>query len=96
MGLMVVGMSGVPLLASLQWWTTRGPCATTGREVARAMLWYCQRTWGRLLLHTFDQGYAGFPWLLILVQSQLRFLAAPGEPIITSVILSDVKRVREC
>jgi hypothetical protein len=24
--------------------------------------------------HIFDQGYAGFPWLLILVQSQVRFL----------------------
>jgi hypothetical protein len=74
MGLMLAGMSGVPLLASLQWWTTRGPSATTEREVARTMLWYARRTWGRLLLHIFDQGFAGFPWLLTLVQAQVRFL----------------------
>jgi hypothetical protein len=74
MGLMLAGMSGVPLLASLQWWTTRGPCATTGREVARTMWWYAQHTWGRLLLHIFDQGFAGWPWLVVLVQSQVRFL----------------------
>jgi hypothetical protein len=74
MGLMLAGMSGVPLLASLQWWTTRGPCATTEREVARIMLWYAKCTWGRLLLHIFDQGFAGLPWLLVLVESQLRFL----------------------
>ena len=74
MGLMVAGMSGVPLLASLQWWTTRGPCATTEREVARTMLWYARRTWDRLLLHLFDQGFAGFPWLSILVESHLRFV----------------------
>lgn len=71
---MLAGMSGVPLLASLQWWTTRGPCATTEREVARTMLWYARRTWGQLLLHLFDQGFAGLPWLLVLVESQLRFL----------------------
>lgn len=47
MALMLAGMSGVPLLASLQWWTTRGSCTTTEREVARTMLWYCQRTWER-------------------------------------------------
>ena len=58
MGLMLAGMSGVPLLASLQWWTTRGPCATTSREVARTLLGLAKRTWGRLLLHIFDQGYA--------------------------------------
>jgi Transposase DDE domain len=74
MGLMLAGMSGVPLLASLQWWTTRGPCATTGREVARTMLGLAQHTWGQLLLHIFDQGFAGLPWLLTLIQFQVRFL----------------------
>jgi hypothetical protein len=74
MGLMLAGMSGVPRFSSLQWWTTRGPCATSEREVARIMLWYAKRTWGRLLLHIFDQGFAGLPWLLVLVESQLRFL----------------------
>jgi hypothetical protein len=74
MGLVLAEMSGVPLLASLQWWTARGPCATTEREVARLMLWYARRTWGRLLLRIFDQGLAGFPCLLVLVESQVRFL----------------------
>ncbi len=74
MGLMLAGMSGVPVVASLHWWTTRGPCATTEWEVARTMLGYAQRTWGRLLLHIFDRGFAGFPWLLVLVESQVRFV----------------------
>ncbi len=33
-----------------------------------------ERAWGRLLLHIFAQGYAGFPWLSVLLQSQVRFL----------------------
>ena len=74
MALMLAGMSGVPLLAGLQWWTTRGSCATSERDVARTMLWYARQTWGRLLLHIFDQGFAGFPWLSILVESQVCFL----------------------
>ena len=74
MALLLCGMSGVPILASLNWWTTRGSMATTGREIARTMLWYAQRTWGQLLLPIFDQGFAGLPWLLVLVASQLRFL----------------------
>src|SRR5260370_32062854 len=74
MGLMLAGMSGVPLLASLQGWTTRGSCATTGREAARTMLWYAQHNWGRLLLHIFDQGFAGLPWLVVLGEAQVRFV----------------------
>jgi hypothetical protein len=38
MALMLAGISGVPLLASLPWWTTRGPCATSERDVAGTML----------------------------------------------------------
>jgi hypothetical protein len=38
------------------------------------MLWDAQRSWGQLLLHVFDQGFAGFPWLCILVESPVRFL----------------------
>jgi len=74
MGLLLAGMSGVPMLASLQWWTTRGSMATTAGEVARTLLWYCQHTWGRTVLHIFDSGFAGFPWLQTLAQAGLRFL----------------------
>lgn len=74
MGLMLAGMRGVPVLASVPWGTTRGPCATTERDVARTMLWSARQTWGRLLLHMFDQGCAGVPWRLVLVASQGRFL----------------------
>ncbi len=74
MVVMLAGMSGVPMLASLQWWTTRGPMATTAREVACTLLWHCQHTWGQAVLHIFDRGFAGLPWLLVLIESQARFL----------------------
>ena len=34
----------------------------------------CQRQWGRRLLHIFDQGFAGSPWLGLCFQRQLRFI----------------------
>lgn len=72
--LLLLGRQGPPTLASMQWWTTRGSLATSGREKEVAVLDNCQRLWGQRLIHIFDQGFAGSPWLGECFQRQVRFI----------------------
>lgn len=74
LALLLLGRQGPPTLAAMKWWTTRGTFATSAREQEVALLDDCQRQWGRRLIHIFDQGFAGSPWLGLCFQRQLRFI----------------------
>ena len=71
---MVLGLRGAPTLAAMRWWTHRGLLATERRTVQQALLVRCWRAWGNQVLHVFDRGFAGGPWLATLEHFQLRFL----------------------
>src|SRR5205085_2291753 len=45
-GVAVVGMTGAPTLAHMEWWTTRGEHATTQRAVDQRLLERCAQAWG--------------------------------------------------
>ncbi len=63
--ILVLGMKGVPTLAHIGWWTTRGVHARQKREVeAEILSEVCQR-WGLNVLHVWDRGFAGNPWLTL-------------------------------
>jgi hypothetical protein len=72
--LLLLGRSGPPRLAAMKCWTTRGALASSGREAASALLDDCQQHWGRRIIHVFDQGFAGSPWLGECFQRHLRFI----------------------
>jgi Transposase DDE domain len=72
--LVLLGRQGPPTLASMQWWTTRGILAISGREKEAALLDACQQRWGRRVIHVFDQGFAGSPRLGECFQRKLRFI----------------------
>jgi DDE family transposase len=72
--LLLLGREGPPTLASMQWWTTRGRLATSAREQEAALLDACLRRWGRRVIHVFDQGFAGSPWLGECFSRKLRFI----------------------
>jgi hypothetical protein len=74
LALLLVGRAGPPVLAAMKWWTTRGRFAQAGRDLAIEVLDACAKTWGRRLLHVFDRGFAGSPWLGLCLQRSLRFL----------------------
>lgn len=87
MALLFIGRSGPPCVAAMQWWGTRssgvsGVSGVSGEEpwlrqrqaVLRELLQQCQYGYGKQLLHIFDRGFAGAPWLQELHQAQVRFV----------------------
>ncbi len=74
LALLLLGRKGPPCLAAMQWWTTRGFFATDRRSQEQHLLQQCTAAWGRRVLHVFDRGFAGGPWLGQLVDQQVRWL----------------------
>lgn len=60
---LVLGQKGNPTLAHIRWWTTRGEPASQKRLEEGAVLTYIDAVWGKEVLHIWDRGFAGNPWL---------------------------------
>jgi hypothetical protein len=67
--------SGPAVVALMQWWTKRGGFATDLRTLQGEILAWCAKQWKRRVLHVFDRGYAGHPWISLLLFYNLRFAA---------------------
>lgn len=61
--LVVMGWAGPPTLAALRWWSPRGPHPSDKRTEEGKLLHRCARMWGQRVIHLFDQGFAGSPFL---------------------------------
>ena len=76
--LLLIGRSGPPTVASMEWWTTRategGPEPQSGRSLRSGWLCALAHVWGKRVLHVFDRGYAGAPWLGELLRCPIRFV----------------------
>jgi hypothetical protein len=88
--LLLIGRTGPPLMASMRWWSTRWSDSDSStssapeaarpewllkqREAAHEMLDRCIKTFELGVLHIFDRGYAGEPWLTALDQHGARFV----------------------
>jgi hypothetical protein len=48
---------GPPLLAAHRWWTNRGPHASFKRDEEAKLLVELATSWGRAVIHVFDQGF---------------------------------------
>ena len=79
--LMIVGHDKPPTLALMKWWSTRGILKTKKRDLQRAVLANCARQWGRRVVHVWDRGYAGSPWL----EASLSHLSYDGRRNISSL-----------
>jgi Transposase DDE domain len=73
-GLLLAGIRGTPSVAALQWWTNRGEHASDKRTEETALLQRCLDAWGRRVCHVFDRGFAGTPWLRLLISAETRFI----------------------
>src|SRR6266487_290025 len=73
-GALVAGMEGIPKVAIMRWWTTKGDYATNLRAYEEEVLRKCLRKWGDLLLYIFDRGYASGPWRQLLQLLKVRFV----------------------
>lgn len=63
--ILVVGKQGPPTLALVRWWSTRGERKTDKRTLERRVLRKIDALWGKQVLHIWDRGFAGSPWLTI-------------------------------
>ncbi len=62
-GTLIAGLEGIPKIAIMSWWTTKGAYAEKLREKEESLLRVCVRHWGQLVTYVFDRGYASGPWL---------------------------------
>jgi DDE family transposase len=72
--LLVAGPRGPATMAHLRWWTTRGERASDQRTEETQVLAHVARRWGRQVVHLWDQGFAGAPWVSQAVGQQVRFI----------------------
>ena len=63
-----------PELASMSWWSSRGPRQSFKRDEQGKLLLQLASQWGRQVLHVFDQGFASSFWLGLLLAFDLRFV----------------------
>lgn len=60
---LVIGRKGPPTLAHFRWWTTRGDHKSAKRKKEIRVLRKIDALWGKQVLHVWDRGFAGNPWL---------------------------------
>ena len=71
---LICGMKGAIVPAHSRWWTTRGERATTRREQEWEVLQELAERFRAQVIHVFDRGFAGNPWLTSLLVSAVRFV----------------------
>jgi hypothetical protein len=72
--IVICGLKGAPALAHLHYWTTRGEAKTSRREEEHRLLRELAQRWGRTVIHIWDRGFAGAPWLGLVLLYQVRFI----------------------
>ncbi len=72
--IVVVGLRGLPAVAHLHFWTTRGDAASQRLREEMALLPTLADQWGTQVVHVWDRGFAGEPWLSAARAHQLRFI----------------------
>lgn len=70
----VTGLHGAPALAHVRYWTTRGEAQTTKRQEEHQILQQVAKRWERMVIHIWDRGFAGAPWLGFALLYQVRFI----------------------
>ncbi len=70
----LTGLHGAPTLAHLHYWTTRGAAQSTKRQEEHLVLQQVDRRWGRMVIHIWDRGFAGAPWLGLVLSYPVRFI----------------------
>jgi hypothetical protein len=72
--IVVAGRKGAARLAHLHWWSSRGKGTSDKRTEEERVLRLVARAWENRVIHIFDQGFAGAPWLGQLLRFRVRFV----------------------
>lgn len=71
---LVIGHKGPPTLAHMRWWTTRGEASSQKREEESEVFDHIDGLWGKEVIHVWDRGFAGAPWLTQAFVRGARFI----------------------
>lgn len=71
LGLLVLGRSGAPTVAAMQWWTKRGEHASDQQTQLRQLLTRSGEAWGR---HVWDREFASAAHLRLMLEGNIRFV----------------------
>lgn len=74
LGLLVLGRVGAPVVAAMQWWTSRGERASDQRTQVRRLLTRSVAAWGCRVWHILDGEFASGPWLCLLIEMSIHFV----------------------
>jgi hypothetical protein len=73
-GILVVGLQGLPYLARMEYWSRKGEHASTMWETEKRLLREAVQWLGKQVLYVFDRGYAGATWLQALQEQGVLFV----------------------
>jgi hypothetical protein len=73
-GGILLGNSDIPILTNMKRWTRKGEMGSTQREEEEKILEKLAHLWGKTVIHVFDRGYAGSPWLKRLIAYDIQFV----------------------
>jgi hypothetical protein len=71
---LLMGWRGAPVVVAMDWWTSRGKFASDKRSRHEQLLGRLAQDFGRRVLHVFDRGFAGAPWLGQAFGQHIRFV----------------------
>lgn len=71
---LVCSLRGPVTLAHTRLWTNRGELASSRRDQEQTVLREAAERFGPRVLHVFDRGFAGAPWLALLMVHGCRFI----------------------
>lgn len=74
LAMLVLGSQGPVTLATMRPWSTRGDQAQRRRQVEYALLTEVWQRWGARVVHLWDRGFAGHPWIRVALIYRLRFI----------------------
>jgi len=72
--IVVIGLRGLPDLAHLHFWTTRGDAASQRLREETALLQKLADRWEAQVVHVWDRGFAGEPWISAALAHPVRFI----------------------
>jgi hypothetical protein len=73
-GLLLSGLKGIPSVATMRWWSSRGKGKSDKRTEETKLLHRCSRLWGRSVVHIWDRGFASAAWLHRVFKQEVRFI----------------------
>ena len=74
LAVLVIGLSGPPMVAAMKWWTRRGPLASEWFSQLEALLQESLVHLGPQLIHIFDRGFANLDGMGVIARYPLRFI----------------------